>query len=201
MNKIIKPVATVMIIVLIMALIWIFLTYYKNNEDIDTIVYPSGNSNVSSLNIPNDDYINDKNSTETLSGNQGLIESIINNTSSKENENSGDSVVDVNINNDEKTDSPKNQLNSSGDNININSGDTINNSGEVIVSEKEDTKNNNQEVDIVIVSDPQTSNQEKQEVLTEIDKALQGLLEAVGKVETVDETRLDATLDSEVDKP
>ena len=55
--------------------------------------------------------------------------------------------------------------------------------------------------DIVISSELQTSNQEKQEILSEIDEALQGLLEVVGKVEIVDEERLDATLDSEVDKP
>ena len=54
---------------------------------------------------------------------------------------------------------------------------------------------------IIISSELQTSNQQKQEILTEIDKALQGLLEAVGKVEVVDEERLNATLNSEVDEP
>ena len=52
--------------------------------------------------------------------------------------------------------------------------------------------------DAVISSTTETSNQEKQEVLNELDKALQGLLEVVGKVPTVDETKLNASLESEV---
>ena len=49
----------------------------------------------------------------------------------------------------------------------------------------------------IISSSTETSNQEKQQVLDEIDNALQGLLEAVGKVPTVDEQKLDASLGSE----
>ena len=52
--------------------------------------------------------------------------------------------------------------------------------------------------DPVISSNTETSNQEKQQVLNELDSALQGLLEAVGKVPTVDEQKLDASLESEV---
>ena len=50
----------------------------------------------------------------------------------------------------------------------------------------------------VITSSVDTSNQEKQQVLNELDDALKGLLEVVGKVPTVDENKLDASLESEV---
>ena len=51
----------------------------------------------------------------------------------------------------------------------------------------------------VISSHTETSNQEKQEILNEIDDALKGLLDVVGKVKTVDESKLDASLESEVE--
>lgn len=51
----------------------------------------------------------------------------------------------------------------------------------------------------IISSQTETSNQEKQQILNEIDDALQGLLDAVGKVQTVDEAKLDASLESEVE--
>ncbi len=50
----------------------------------------------------------------------------------------------------------------------------------------------------VITSTAETSNQEKQQVLNELDEALQGLLDVVSKVPTVDESKLDASLGSEV---
>ncbi len=56
--------------------------------------------------------------------------------------------------------------------------------------------NENIIVEPIIKSDNETSNQEKQQVLTEIDDALQGLLEAVGKVPTVDEDKLNQSLEN-----
>ena len=54
----------------------------------------------------------------------------------------------------------------------------------------------------VISSNIETSNEEKRQVLNELDSALQGLLDAVGKVPTVDEEKLDASLKgSEVSIP
>ena len=75
-----------------------------------------------------------------------------------------------------------------------------------VVDEKENTFIPNTIIEIgdnktqepIISSSTETSNQEKQEVLNELDSALQGLLEAVGKVPTVDEQKLDASLGSEV---
>ena len=65
----------------------------------------------------------------------------------------------------------------------------------VSTPKKDETK----EQDSVIVSDVETSNEEKRQVLNELDSTLQGLLEAVGKVPTVDEEKLDASLiESEV---
>ena len=63
----------------------------------------------------------------------------------------------------------------------------------------DETKEQDKEQDSVIVSDVETSNEEKRQVLNELDSTLQGLLEAVGKVPTVDEEKLEASLiESEV---
>ena len=79
-------------------------------------------------------------------------------------------------------------------------------SGEIIYNEekppkpkKPRIKNPSPEDSPIIVSRTETSNQEKQEVLNEIDDALKDLLDAVGKVQTVDESKLDASLESEVE--
>ena len=189
MNNAIKTAATVMIIILIFALIWIFISYYKNNATIDTIVYSSGDKNVSTLKIPSGEYISNNNK-ENSSINDGLIESIIKNAS--------ESASDI-----KESQSSKEPVKKSGDNISEvtnsskkeNSGDNITEVPDKIIEIPSEGK------DIVISSELQTSDQEKQEILSEIDEALQGLLEVVGKVEIVDEERLDATLDSEVDNP
>lgn len=204
MSNVIKAIATAMIIILIATLIWIFVSYYKENDSVGTLStdFPSGNTNVSTLEISsgNDIGLQDK----EFQDNKGLIESIINNGEAKQepnivdkNEpNSGDSIKNEDINKQpyEKENSnsgsgeSNSQNNNSGDD---NSGDNIPNTIVEIPGEEEPNQ-------ILITSDSQTSNQQKQEILTEIDKALQGLLEAVGKVEVVDEERLDATLNSEV---
>ena len=61
---------------------------------------------------------------------------------------------------------------------------------------KENDALNNNPVESIISSDTETSNQDKQQVLSEIDSALQGLLEAVGNVPIVDEEKLNKTLES-----
>ena len=166
MNKAIKTVATLMIVVLIVTLIWIFLSYYSGDGVIDVFGNGDRNSNISISNIPSGDYMV---SDDTKKGDEeSLIDSIMKTTGIEAHE--------------EK------------------SGDRT---PEVIETPPEKNDNNVREEpnQFVISSDPQTSNKEKKEVLDEIDKALHGLLEAVGKVEIVDEARLDSTLDSEVDKP
>ena len=174
MSNIVKGVASAMIVILIVLLIWIFIEYYRNSAFIDTIVFLNGDIDASSLNIPSGEYISEENDIEN-----GLIESII-----------GEKDVvaaNKNVSGDE--------FDNSGNIENITSI-TENDSPDIIIEIP--PKENEQ---IMISSDPKTSNQEKQEILSEIDEALQGLLEAVGKVETVDETRLDASLDSEVGNP
>ena len=89
------------------------------------------------------------------------------------------------------------EISNTGKDEHIISGDEQNNVPSDTVRLPKD-KNEGQ---IIISSSSETSNEEKQEVLTEIDEALKGLLEAVGKVEIVDETRLDASLKSEVEVP
>lgn len=188
MNKAIKTAATIMIIILIFALIWIFTSYYKNNSTIDTIVFSSGNRNVSTLKMPSGEYISNENK-ENSSINDGLIESIKNISDNTPN------IKESQPSKDSTNESLENI--SGGENLLENeiSGDSNISTPDIIIEIPNESK------DIVISSELQTSNQEKQEILSEIDAALQGLLEVVGKVEIVDEDRLEATLDSEVDKP
>lgn len=181
MSNIVKGVASAMIVILIVLLLWIFFAYYRNSAFIDTGAFPDEGLDASTLNIPSGEYI----SEEKNIGN-GLVESII---GEKENISSSEHISgEVKNNSGDIENEPQ-------ENIVDNTPDTI---IEIPSKDNEEKTSNEQ---ILISSDLQTSNQEKQEILSEIDEALQGLLEAVGKVNTVDETRLDATLDSEVGKP
>ena len=204
MNKVINLIASIMIIILICALIFIYCTYYKSDEVINENVYSSGDKDVSTLDIPSGEYIPNDN----LLNGSGLIESIINNSGNSHEFLSGNDG-DTKLNNDEIN--KNTQSNNTKDEDSIVSTDyesgnkfesNSNRSGEDVpdtIIEIPSKENNTGK--LVISSDPQTSNQEKQEILTEIDVALKGLLEAVGKVEIVDEDKLNASLDSEVDKP
>lgn len=192
MNKTIQAVATIMIILLLVALIWIFLSYYRKNDTIDTISYPGENSNVSTPGIPNTEYIS--NNTEKHDY-DNLIESIQNMSGEKE----------INKGNEETLISGELQptIETSGDDResikdNVITG-KINQNPNTIPEESNNQSNPSNQ--LVISSTSETSNEEKQEVLTEIDEALKGLLEAVGKVQIVDEKRLDASLNSEVEIP
>jgi len=191
MNKIIQAIATVMMVLLLMILICIFLSYYKEYDTVDTVSFLSGDTNVSTPGIPNNNYIlgneekyNYDNLIASIQKRSG--EELISKNSGQDGEKEISASVEISGNID------------SGEEI-IKSGDgKTENDGEKVVSAGEQREPGNQ---LVIISDPETSNEEKQEVLTEIDEALKGLLEAVGKVEVVDETRLDATLNSEVEIP
>ena len=175
MNNLIKGIASAMIVILIVLLIWIFLAYYRSSIFVDAIVFSSGDSNVSTQNIPSGEYVSEaKKDIES-----GLIESIIKDKDSKANT-SGDTKNSLEI--DDKKEPVDEEIKNTPD----------------IIIELPAQKEENQNEQIMISSNSETSNQEKQEILSEIDEALQGLLEAVRKVETVDEDRLDATLDSEV---
>lgn len=207
MNKTIKSMATAMIIILVLILIWIFWVYSRSNDIIDAIIFTSGDSSVSTLNLPSGDYIYNGENNNIPSSNESLIESIIKDSNTPEKVD--ESIPNTSLSDNEKIHdsniSGEDIENKSGDNQNNNenSNPQTNNSGDSIpdtIIEIPEKLNEGAE-QLVITSETQTSNQEKQEILTEIDKALQGLLEAVSKVETVDETKLDATLNSEVDKP
>lgn len=193
MSNAIKAVATAMIIILIIVLIWIFLSYYRKDNIIGTMGNYSGDSNVSALEIPSGNYIEGEN----IINKEGLVESIIDNQPIKPID-SGDKTINKNdevkeVENGVESSSGNTTVESSGDNE---SGEKMPNTVIEIPSDNIPDSEN-----IIISSELQTSNQQKQEILTEIDKALQGLLEAVGKVEVVDEERLNATLNSEVDEP
>ena len=114
MNKIIKPIASVMIAILIFALVFTFLSYYDSNVFNDTIEFPSGEKSVSALNIISGDYVSDTQNT-LPQNNEGLIESIRNESPE----------VDT-----------KNELpisNISGDNEKISGDSKPNNSGDVSI--------------------------------------------------------------------
>lgn len=188
MNKTIQAVASVMIILLLVALIWIFLSYYGQNDVIDTISYSSGNSDVSTPGIPNTEYISN---SEEKYDYDNLIESIQNMSGEKETTNN-EEIKEPVISGEQLP-----GIKSSGDNEEILENIVQNPRPQIKDSENQREPNNQG----IISSTSETSNEEKQEVLTEIDEALKGLLEAVGKVEIVDEKRLDASLNSEVEIP
>lgn len=184
MHKFIQPMATIMIVLLLVILIWVFLSYYKGYEKIETMQPVSGEMNVS----------NSNHSTDNLQkpNYENVVSSIISNLSGDKEE---DPINGKSSNHlDEK----------SGDRMPRESGDSrdsrtdeLSTMPNVTIELPEDKQKPNE----IISSNTETSSQEKQEVLTEIDEALKGLLEAVGKVEIVDETRLDATLRQEVETP
>lgn len=186
MNKTIQAIASVMIILLLVALIWIFLSYYRQNDVIDAVSYSSGNSNVSTPGIPNNEYISNK---EEKYDYDNLIESIQNMSGEKESITNKEEYL---ISGEQLS-----EIKSSGDNEQT-LENIVQNPKPQIEEQVNQCEPNNQGL---ISSTSETSNEEKQEVLTEIDEALKGLLEAVGKVEIVDEKRLDASLNSEVEIP
>lgn len=199
MNKVIKFVTSIMIVVLIMTLIGIFLSYYKNNENINTIVYPSGDLVVSHPNTSGDYF------SSGSKDHQGLIESIIqksgDNQKNDNHENNNQEPSNQEPNDQEPNgQEPNNSKTENPGNVNDKTQTSEDNMPSTVI-EIPNEEDNEVDGQLLISSDPETSNQQKQEILTEIDTALQGLLEAVSKVETVDENRLNATLNSEVVKP
>ena len=167
MQKFIQPIATIMIVLLLVVLVWIFLGYYKGYENVETM------QGVSSGDI----YVSNSNSQ----GNEN-----------KERENIVSSII--------STPSGDNQAeNNNGQNSNSNSSE--NNGQNTIPNVTIYLPEDSQKPTEIISSNTETSSQEKQEVLSEIDEALKDLLEAVGKVEIVDEARLDATLEQGVESP
>ena len=163
MNKNVRAIASIMIIVLAVLLIVIFIEYNQKRENDynkpHNVMHDSG-----------EPILNDKSGEE-----QSLVESgegfIIAQESGEEKE-----PVEV-FSGEEKVDDKKPPKK----------------------FEKKDLPRDCTNEPPVISSHTETSNQEKQEILNEIDDALKGLLDAVGKVKTVDESKLDASLESEVE--
>lgn len=197
----IQAVATVMIILLLLVLIWVFLSYYNKYEAVDTVTYSSGNINVSTPSIPNDDYVLENGEKYNY---DNLIESIIQTTSGEKSSFiSQKDIQDSNINmsGDKSGDFSGEMLNVSGESAYIVDSNFSENNNIQSSSNSQEIPSNNSDGNLVISSELETSSQEKQQVLSEIDEALKGLLEAVGKVEVVDEDRLNASLNSEVEQP
>lgn len=194
-----QAIASVMIILLLAILIGIFLSYYNGHPTEETITFLSGDKNVSTTKIPNDTYLSD-------SGEKYNYDNLITSIYQKD---SGDNVSSSNEKSGEENEN-QNQETKSGDSREnagnfgeVGSGDSslLSGDGKNETDENSQSSVNPSSENLVISSNAETSNQEKQEVLGEIDAALKGLLEAVSKVEVVDERRLDAILNSGVGAP
>ncbi len=196
-----------MIIALMIALLYVFITYYQGITTVDVFSKKSGDE----FPFSNDSPIgNMEHGNLKTSGDKPIIEyyvsgdkTIIDNPPS-----SGDkTIIDNPPSSGDKTiiDNPSLSGDKTTNDNSHSSGETIpkdnnpleGNSGESNIPEEE----NQPPKQIVMSSNPETSSQEKQEILSQIDEALQGLLATVSKVETVDETKLDATLNSGVNVP
>lgn len=200
-NNIMK-ITTIMIILLVIALIFIFMHYLSFRDDVVVKKPVTTPIKTNSGEIKNLEHSGESKAETIESGEPSLV------PSNPEDNNSESKVEDKgskdNKNNKENNDkiqkedeAPKNNQVSNDNKVeNNNVKDNTDNSTQMPNTIIDVTDNNMQEP--VITSDINTSNQEKQQVLNELDDALKGLLEVVGKVPTVDENKLDASLESEV---
>ena len=201
MGKRVMTIATIMIIVLILLLVVVFVNFFNNNKrEIDNKLN----------NVSGDFFIdNDGNKEPELK--------------KLDNELSGDTVVDKIASTTDEAETDKNgekeqvskiepaiettvlpsktqkatKTTPTSDTISVQAKSIEDASGDVIPNTvEEDNGANKLPVEAIISSDTETSNQDKQQVLSEIDDALQGLLEAVGNVPIVDEEKLNKTLES-----
>ena len=187
MNKNLKFITLVMIIILIIALLVIAATYFSRRRITDTktpyVLNNSGESTQVKIkpSVASGDFV------EISSTSEG--EHLPKELTSSGEEDIDEPQIDVpKITTDIK-------LEGSDGNITISSGNDGHENEIVNNTEVSTTPN----TEPIIISTTEASNQEKQQILDELDDALQGLLEAVGKVPTVDEDRLNASLqESEV---
>ena len=171
-NKRVRAIASIMIVLLAILLIVIFISY--NNREY-RYVRPSN------MHVSGDSRVQKK-SGDVVKKIDEVVES-----GDEEAELSGEAESDIIVESGEDY---------SGDE---NTGKEEYNEEATTKPEKRPGRKNPSENTPIIVSRTETSNQEKQEVLNEIDDALKDLLDAVGKVKTVDESKLDASLGSEVE--
>ena len=184
----IMMITTIMIVLLVIALIVIFMHYLSFRED-TVIKRPiTTPTNKSSGEIKESNPSGEIKIDEPISGEEVITPvEVIDEIKEQVNEESKDKKEDKN----NKT-SKDNKIDANN-NKSASSGETVSQMPNTIIDV---TDNGIQEP--VITSSVDTSNQEKQQVLNELDDALKGLLEVVGKVPTVDENKLDASLESEV---
>ncbi len=201
-NNIMK-ITTIMIILLVIALIFIFMHYLSFRDDVVVKKPVTTPIKTNSGEIKNLERSGESKVETIESGETSLIpsnpednnsESKVEDKGSKDNKDNNDKIQkeDEAPKNNKTSDENKNE----NKNENNNSKGNEDNSTQMPNTIIDVTDNNMQEP--VITSDINTSNQEKQQVLNELDDALKGLLEVVGKVPTVDENKLDASLESEV---
>ena len=177
MNNKIMKITAILIVLLSIALIVLFVGYFLNRRI--------------------DDKVTNNNRVSQVSGDKSKVQEAPHE--------SGEKTI---LSGEVLPDDPLTIIENSGEKVSIPSDETNNENPQD--REKEHVENNtsmpntiieivdNNTPEPIISSNTETSNQEKQQVLDEIDSALQGLLEAVGKVPTVDESKLDASLESEV---
>lgn len=168
MNNNIKIIASAMLFILFVVLIVIFCSYLgsRNVSDEKTVEKDSHISGEHPKENKNEEIIeSDSGESTIVSGDTEILELHV---SSGENETDNIKIEEPIIGNSESNQS------------------ILPNT--IVEIKKEEPK------EPVISSNVDTSNEEKRQVLNELDTALQGLLEAVGKVPTVNEEKLDASL-------
>lgn len=199
MNKRIMRLTAIMIIILVIILIIVFTTYLANRNE-NSIKKPNTSRVSGEVNTPNpptteiissgEEKNSDKPSGEIIVENNGIENNSSNEDKNKDKEKETKVEIKTENNNKGKNENKNDQNNEASNN---NEDENKTSMPDIIINVKEENKQ-----EPVITSDINTSNQEKQQVLNELDDALQGLLEVVSKVPTVDEQKLDASLESEV---
>ncbi len=177
MKKKIIDIIPIIILVLIIVLFIMLFGYYQNRNNNPSKISKSGESDFIINTLPKPETITNKDSKNIISGE----------IKDKEEINSGENIIIDNQDEDIKTTS------------NIENINTLGESGEEEkeaehISQTTEPKEEQKKQDQIIKSSSETSNQEKQEILNELDSALQELLDVVGKVPIVDEEKLNASL-------
>ncbi len=184
MNNRIIRIATIMIFVLIVLLLVIFYGYIST-RDISTNIKGRPHVSENSVSFSSGDKVlvsGEDNDLEKISGEENQIEV----TASAEIEKNPEPII--------KDEPTKQETKVEEDN-----GENEQRMPDTIIEIPNENDNDRIIQEPIISSSIETSNEEKRQVLNELDSALQGLLEAVGNVPTVDEDKLNASLtESEV---
>ncbi len=193
MNNKILMITTTMIFITIVVLLCIFFSYLTSRDIANS--RPSSNLHVSGeTSISGDKKVKDEIKPEDAdSGDLPVIDEPLQEVDSNK------SIDEPSITNNENPQENVEVENNQAEIKDENKSDTIEQKDNKPVNIEKPIKEDPKIQEPIISSSTDTSNEEKRQVLNELDTALQGLLEAVGNVPTVDEDKLNASLtESEV---